>query len=215
MAPPGTSLARALKVWFDIIFVLGLVGGGLLTLWLVASPAVMALDGGRRVELAIPVAVGSGGPQPVLEVETGEVSEGVSSVRVVDARGELRLETTSWSLQFLTVLPAVVGIGVVLFALFLLRAILRTVIAGEPFSLLNASRLRTIGWIAVVAGVVVPVVEYAVARAVLARFVAQGVELSPPVDVNGTAVLGGLLLLVLAAVWRYGADLERERALTV
>ncbi|MFV1859453.1 MAG: hypothetical protein ACC647_08890 [Anaerolineales bacterium] len=39
--------------------------------------------------------------------------------------------------------------------------------------------------------------------------------LSPGPTFNAEVILGSLLVLLLAYVWSYGLDLERERALTI
>jgi hypothetical protein len=133
----------------------------------------------------------------------------------VDARGELRIETTAWSLQFLPNLGMLLALGIALVIVNQLRAMLRTVRAGAPFADVNARRLRTMGWLLLAVGLLGPVFEYAVARSLLARVPVAGLALTAPLDARTDVMLAGLLVLVLSAVFARGAELERDRSLTI
>jgi lipoprotein signal peptidase len=214
MTRPANAVARTAKVWLDIVFFVGAAAGIGMACWLVVSPLV--LRGGQVGDTAIPVAVGSGSLRPALTLDVDTTA--TASIRravLVEARGELRIQSTSWSLQFFPNLGMLFGIAIVLYVLLLLRRILGSVLAGDPFAAANANRMRIIGVILVAAGALGPVAEYLAARSMLRMVHVSGVELTAPFDLRLDVILAGLLLLVLAAVFGYGSELERERSLTV
>ncbi len=116
---------------------------------------------------------------------------------------------------------AAAGIAVLALVLFQVWRLLRTTVAGEPFTREAVRRMRTIGWL---------VVGWQFAQPLAWLF------LSPKAFDIGTEsrgaaplVLGdqepggpsfavlalGALVLVLAEVFRHGAEIEDERRLTV
>ena len=207
--------ARVVKTWFDIVFVIGVAGGCLFTLWLVISPLVMSSPESPG-DVAIPVSMGTGSLRPVITLQQIESTSGdVANPRIVDGRGELRFETSSWAMQFFTSLVMLFGIAVVLYLVYLVRAILKTVLEGQPFAAVNVRRIRIIGSVLIALGFLVPAIEYLVARTVLARVTLQGIDVNPPFDIREDTVVAGLLVLVLATIFAYGAQLERDKSLTI
>jgi len=202
------------KFLLDIVFYLGCAGAVGIALWLAASPLVMR--DGRAGDVTIPVAVGEGVLYPKVEVTVDRTAApDIQRAALVEARGSLRVQTTDWSLQFLPNLGLLLALGISLLIVHLLRLMLRTVRAGEPFAEANARRLRIIGVMLLVAGVVGPLLEYLVASVLLARVPISDLALTAPLDARTDVVLGGLLLLVLSAVFVRGAELERDRSLTI
>jgi len=109
----------------------------------------------------------------------------------------------------------IVFFGLLLWVLGQLRAIFRTLRDGQPFVPANATRLRQIAF-AVIGG--------ELARAVFAffenyyamtHFVAEGLRFDARPDLNVLAVLNGLIILVVAEVFRVGTHLDEEQSLTV
>lgn len=100
-------------------------------------------------------------------------------------------------------------LGVVIAGLLLLRAFLRDVLAGHVFTVINARRLARIGWL---------MIGYAVAKFLpaIAGLVMGGSGVASLMFVLlQPVVVNGLLVLVIASVWRYGTELQAERDLTV
>ena len=213
---PGQKLtsARVVKTWFDIMFVIGVAGGCLLALWLLVSPLVMSSPD-SPADVAIPVSMGTGSLRPVITLQQTESASEIANPRIVDGRGELRFETSSWTMQFFTSLVMLLGIAVVVYVVYLVRAILKTVLEGRPFAADNVRRIRIIGSVLIAVGLVVPVIEYLVVRAVLARVSLQGIAIGPPFDIREDTVVAGLLVLVLATIFGYGAQLETDKSLTI
>jgi len=215
MTSQAPTSARLLKLWLDIVFFVGALAAGLIALWLALSPLVMASPDSRG-DVSIPVALGSGSLISVLRLqEAGESANEIANPRVIEGRGELRFETNNWGLQFLPNLVTLLGISVVLLLVHLLRTVLKSVIERQPFTGTNSRRVRTIGLILLTIGFLAPAVEYLIARSVLARVTIEGVTLSPPFDVREDTVVAGLLLMVLATIFGYGAQLEADKSLTI
>jgi hypothetical protein len=202
------------KLLLDLIFWIGTAGAVLLTLFVAFSPMVMR--DGRVADAAFPVAIGVGTPRPVLPLTVdAEVSPAVQRAVIVDARGELRLRTSNWPLQFLPNVGILAALWVVIAIVYLIRGVLQRVKEGDPFARANVRSLRIIGWTLLAIGVLGPVLEYLIVRSVLTRVALRGVDLTAPFDIQTNAVLTGLLVLVLSGIFRHGADLERDRALTI
>ena len=202
------------KLLLDIVFYLGCAGAVGIALWLGGSP--LAMRDGRAGDASIPVAVGEGVLYPTVNVAVDRTAAPeVQRAALVEARGNLRVQTTDWSLQFLPNLGLLLALGISLVIVHLLRQMLRTVRAGEPFAEVNARRLRIIGVLLLVVGIVGPVLEYLVASRLLARIPVSGLAITAPLDARTDVILGGLLLLVLSAVFARGAELERDRSLTI
>ena len=202
------------KLLLDIVFYLGCAGAVGIALWLAVSP--LAMRDGRAGDASIPVAVGEGVLYPTVNVAVDRTAAPeVQRAALVEARGNLRVQTTDWSLQFLPNLGLLLALGISLVIVHLLRQMLRTVRAGEPFAEVNARRLRIIGVLLLVVGIVGPVLEYLVASRLLARIPVSGLAITAPLDARTDVILGGLLLLVLSAVFARGAELERDRSLTI
>ena len=109
----------------------------------------------------------------------------------------------------------IVFFGLLLWVLGQLRAIFRTLRDGQPFVPANATRLRQIAF-AVIGG--------ELARAAFAlfenyyamtHFVAEGLRFDARPDLNVLAILNGLIILVVAEVFRVGTHLDEEQSLTV
>jgi hypothetical protein len=214
-AVADSRLTRVIRVWLDLVFVLGLVACAGLAAWLFISPFVMA--GNRTgMDAAITVAIGSRSVRPVIPVETlAEQGDTIHSLQIVDARGELRFVTSSWELQFASNLAYLVGALVVVAVIYLVRSVLQEVTKGTPFGPTGAKRIRAIGLLFILISILRPITEYVTARLVLARISAVSPALSPPLNLNLDALLAGLLIVVVSQIWAYGTELAHEQSLTI
>lgn len=226
------SLAKGLKVWIDILFYLSLVAGGLLSVvWPIA-----ALTGSGDFDLSIPVSIGESSLFPVhrLEVDAGGIGStqeesagqavgarqttpdpGTGPFSLVDARGELRFSNPTLTPVLFYLGHQVVLLAALIYGLLLLRRILATATEGRPFHPTNPARLNQLGWIIVVTGVLAPISQFFFGFWVLARYPVTGIPLSPSVEVFEEWVFAGLLVLVLAAIWKEAVGMAEEQSLTV
>jgi DUF2975 family protein len=116
---------------------------------------------------------------------------------------------------FSTLVGLMIALVLALWVLTQLRHIFLTLRDGRPFVAANATRIRWVG-LAILFG------EIARAASSLLwsfyfsdHFTGPGVRFVPRLDLSGTAIIGGLILLVLAEVFRIGARLEDDQSLTV
>jgi hypothetical protein len=202
------SLASFLKGVVDVPYY------GLLVLvpLLCAIAVWMALTSGRRgqalnVTLEIPVSFRlDPATHPLSTAEPG-----VRAASIRKAQGELAFDgVPPGGVRWAALGLAIIGLATVLFILGLLRAVLRTLKDENPFLPRNSARMRTIG-LALIAGQVV----YLGCAAWLAARVTRGIsvagvtfENTPPVNVM--VLFAGVVLIVLAEVFRLGAEMKGD-----
>lgn len=209
----NNRLARFLKVVLDILF-WGLVFvTALLVLWIAISPLLQQRGGLSTASIS--VAIGSGTePSFSVSFENSPI-EAIQNAFVNEAHGILRLETTSWYLVFISnVAKLVTGIGLTYF-FYLLRKVLQAIMIGNPFGSGNAVRIRKIGYLILILGFVIPTTDYIAANEILHRLPGTIPELTIPSPFKAEIILVSLLVLLLAQVWGYGVEIERDQALTI
>jgi len=208
-------VTRIARFWINLVLLAALAVGVLLALWLLVSPFVMA-EGDNPAQASVPVVVGSSSLAPVLPITVETVpGETFLSPHLVGARGELRFRTTHWGTQFAANLVYLLAVLALLGVFYLLRCMLWDAVQEGPFTPRNVIRLRIVGILFVLIGLLGPLAEYLVARLLLKPIVASQPALSPPLSFNPTMILSGLLFLVLAHIWAYGAQIEQDQSLTI
>ncbi len=214
------GLAKGLKVWLDILFYLSLVAG---TIFLAAWP-IAAMAGSGDMDLSIPVSIGENSFLPILPLEVGPEAVPVSQtpttpvvgpLSLVDARGELRFSETALTPLLIYWVHQIVLFGALIYGLILLRRILSTAAEGRPFDPSNPLRLNRLGWLVLVTGLLVPVSQFLFSAWALARYQVTGIALSAYMEVYEEWVFAGLLVLVLAAIWKEAVRLAEDSSLTV
>jgi hypothetical protein len=205
-------LARGLKTWLDVLFFLALAAAGL---WLFLAPfSAVANDEGWDVSL--PISIGGSSVLPVLPLEIDEASSpGISNVRVMKAQGELRFLSADARFHFLLSAVLILVGGISLWGIHLLRRILGTAAEGYPFHPMNVQRLNTLGWIIVATAAGASVLQYLLARWVLSKLEVTTVALSPPIQIHEEWIFAGLLVLVLASIWKQAVQMAEDQSLTV
>jgi hypothetical protein len=206
-------LAKFLKVVLDILFGSLIFITVLLILWITIFP--LLLQRGILGTASIPVGIGSGS-EPSFSVSfENSPKEDVHNAFVDEAGGVLRLETTSWYLIFISnAAKLVTAVGLTYF-FNLLRKVLRSIMNGTPFESSNAIRIRRIGYLILILGFVIPTTDYIAANEILHRLRGTLPELTVPSPFKAEIILVSLLVLLLAQVWSYGVEIERDRALTI
>lgn len=201
----ASLLTRLLNVGWFISVLLLLLSVGLLIIspW-VGTPGV-------DVDVTLPVSI-------VLDPQAHPVSApslGLASAELRDVRGSLR---------FLPVRPAfVAGSAVALMVLMVcvlwvigqLRAVFRTLTAGRPFVAANATRIRRIAWVVILGEILRSGFAFLSNRYVARHFSAEGLDFGARLDVHVSVIVCGLVILVIAEVFRLGARLDEEQSLTV
>jgi hypothetical protein len=207
-------LPRIVKIILDIIFGFLVFASIFLVLWIAFSPLILRVTD-IPITSSVPVAIGLG-DDPTYEVDlAGAEAKGIRAAYVEGAQGTLRLETTDWYLIFISNLgKLLIALGLV-FVVYLLRAVLQAILQGDIFTRENAKQIRRIGYAVLIVGFVQAFAEYFAAREILRQVMIVDPPFGLPSPFEPEVILASLLILVLAQVWSYGLELERERALTI
>lgn len=96
-----------------------------------------------------------------------------------------------------------------------LRALFRTLSDGQPFVPANAWRIRRIGWAIIVAELARTAVVWFEGYYAMTHFHAEGFHFAAQTELNLFVIVNGLILLVIAEVFRTGTRLDEEQSLTV
>lgn len=213
MATGKTRLATGLKRWFDFVFFLSLGLVLLITAWVALSPFAERKEEGMQV--SVPVSVGESSLLPILALRSFGPSGQDARAHLVRGRGELRFRTHDLKTHLLSMSTMILGGIVTLYVLVLLRRMLEKAVEGRPFHPENVKRLAALGWVGILTGVLVPLVEYLASRAALSGVDGFTPPVAPPLDVRLEWILSGLLLLLLSRIWRQAVEMAEDQALTV
>jgi hypothetical protein len=206
--------ARFVKTLLDFIYGLLIFACIALVLWVAFSSLILG-QAGFLGTASVPVTLGTG-DEPQFEVSFSDPSQDTIHAAFVDeAYGTLRLETNS----FLLILTAnaaklVTGIGLA-YVFYLLRVVVQTILDGDPFSPENAPRIRRIGYAVLALGLLQPFAGYIAAAETLKQLPPASPALNPGIPFNAEVILATLLILLLAHIWSYGLELERDQELTI
>lgn len=206
-----------------IMFLLN-VGSGVVALGLALTVVLLVwwpvADGPMEVDAAW-LAVGSTMTIPVsFSVDTGThrvtaPTLGISDAEIRNARGSLRFPARGGPFFIANGLLILAVFGVALWVLGQLRAVFRTLRAGQPFVPANARRLRYIAFAVIGGELARSAVFYGENYYAMTRFAADGLRFHAPLDLNVFAIVNGLIILVIAEVFRLGTRLDEEQSLTI
>jgi hypothetical protein len=207
-------LARFLKILLDFLFGLTIFACIGLALWVALSPWVLRQTGSLG-SASIPVRIGSG-QEPQFDVAfNGTPRDWIGMAFVDEGQGTLFLETGSFALiAIANAAKLVYGIGLA-YIFNLLRKIVRGIDEGQPFSLEASRTVRQLGYAILLVTFLGPLAQYIAAMEILNRLPATVPNLMAGPTYDPQMLFISLLILLLAHIWGYGLDLERERALTV
>ncbi|HUV29411.1 MAG TPA: DUF2975 domain-containing protein [Anaerolineales bacterium] len=213
-ANQNPKILRIVKVILDILFGLLVIVSVFLFLWIALSPFILSMSS-ITIMSSVPVAIGTGN-DPRMDVEiAGADAEGIQIAYIDEAQGTLRLETTDWYLIFISNLAKLLTAVGLAYLIFLLRSVIIAIQNGEIFTQQNVLRIRRLGYLVLIVAFVKAALEYFAAFELLNQLTIVEPLLSLPSPFEAEVILASLLILVLAQVWSYGLELERERALTV
>ena len=161
--------------------------------WTLTIPVSVAVDQGR---IAAP-------------------SLGIERAEIQDLRGSLRFPLQRGRLFIVNGLLLMLGIGILLWLTTELQRVLRTVRDGKPFAASNATRVRKIAWILIVGECVRATIVYLENSYAATHFTAEGLRFTANADFSVAAIVEGLIILVIAEVFRVGTRLDEDQSLTV
>jgi hypothetical protein len=174
---------------------------------LLVFPLVSDVRGG---EMDIPVSFRLDPPQ-LAAVATGDGAH----IERAEARGALTFHPPSGLFLAGTAAGLMLLSGVAFWVLWLMCAVLRSVRDGAPFVAANATRIRRMAYV-LIGGELIRAFGVSLGnRYAAAHFTAQGIHFNLRPDVNVLAIVGGLIILVIAEVFRAGTSLDEDRSLTI
>jgi Protein of unknown function (DUF2975) len=133
----------------------------------------------------------------------------------VHVRGSLRFPTQSRSLFAGAAILMAALLSLVFWVLARLRAVFRSLRAGKPFEPANATRIRQIAFAVIVGEVGRAAVVFLANLYASTHFAAEGLHFDARPDFNILAIVYGLIILVIAEIFRAGAQLDEDQSLTV
>jgi Protein of unknown function (DUF2975) len=161
--------------------------------WTLTIPVSVALDEGRIAS-------------PSLGIERADIR---------DLRGSLRFPLQRGRVFIVNSLLLILAIAVGLWLTTELQKVLRTVRDGKPFAASNAMRMRRIAWIVIIGELVRATIVYLENSYAATHFTAEGLRFTARADLSVAAIVEGLIILVIAEVFRAGTRLDEDQSLTV
>jgi len=209
-AGDGLRLTRVIKRYLDVFWWANIfaVGAILLVLVLIVVKGDDA-DGTLQDTTAAPIVLRFALDSTVLNAPVNP------EALLQGGQGELRIRTRNTRVWMLFMIMVEATLLAVLYGMRQLRAVLRSLLNGEPFSPHNPGRIRRLGYLVVGWHTVMPFLKYWYARAVIDDIHVEGLTLKPPIDINLDAFVLGLAVIVLAEIFRKAGEIQRDQALTV
>ena len=137
---------------------------------------------------------------------SGTILEAVGTARFTERSASL---VALWAAAVLTYAVSAITL------LVLLRRILQSVSAGTPFVEANARRIRAIGNLIPVFGLLIQALHWATALVTMDTVAAEGLHIRASLSPNLTYLFIGLVIIALGEVFRYGSQLQADVDLTV
>ncbi|MGD8849144.1 MAG: hypothetical protein PVF18_05440, partial [Anaerolineales bacterium] len=158
-APKNLKLARSLKIFLDILFVLALIVFIGLLIWTAVSPLVL-----RRPDtfgtVTLPVRIGEG-DDPQFDVSFNSAPAlRINDSYVEEAHGTFVFTTTSAQPVIIANFAKLLSLAGLAYVFYLLRSVMITIKDGEPFTAQNVVHIRRIGYLVLALGVLSPVVQF-------------------------------------------------------
>ncbi len=184
----------------DVVWFVLLVGGAV-----VVVVVVVVLARGGRPRVDFPVA---------LVVRDGSVGHGATgSASIMGAGGQLSVKVPA-EVVVVALGFAAAGLGLVLLVLRQLRALLAEAVAGSPFGARSAGRVRLIGAAIITAELTRALVVLVGSLWARAHVHIPGLAFKATFPVRIAGLGAGVLVMLLAEVFRLGAVLQRDHDLT-
>ena len=142
-------------------------------------------------------------------------SLGIEAAQLRDVRGALKFIPQRGTFFIGNAVLAVGMLALLLWVLGQLRALFRTLRDGKPFAPANAVRIRRIAWAAILGELARSAVVFFENQYAATHFVSEGLRFGARPEVNVFAIVNGLIILVVAEVFRIGARLDEDQSLTV
>ena len=196
------SLSSLLKVLLDVVYYLAIVGALLLA---VVSALLGTIDVGTTDE-DFPIFFEIDPSAYSVRSSTGEEV----TAEIVQASGNLKVSHTGESRVLWRLLLVFPVLGAVILVLHKLRQLFRRLSEGNPFAVENARNLRFIGFAMIAAELVLATAGYWITELLAREFTTSGIVLRSDFVVRMPVILTGLVVLVVAEVFRLGSVMKSD-----
>ena len=201
----SSALVAVLSVGTAAVGIVAVLIGCLVLLSLFSD-----LSGGQMdVPVSFRVAPGT------LHVAAPDLDIGPVSLDDVRATALLTFPPPTRLVLFETAAGLLCGLALVLWVLAQLRAVFLTLRNGTPFLPVNARRLRRVAYALIFGELGWALLSFAGSAYVRRYFTGEAVRFDTWPHVNLFALLNGVVVLVIAEVFRIGARLDEDQSLTV
>jgi hypothetical protein len=139
----------------------------------------------------------------------------MENVHLEQARSTLRFSPRSRLFVAGTACLLIAALSLILWVLLQLRAVFRTLRAGQPFVPDNAIRIKRIGFAVIVGEAARVLLVFTGMHYAATHFAIQGLQLEVRPDLNLIVIVCGFILLAIAEVFRAGTRLDEEQSLTI
>lgn len=232
------SISSFMKVLLDASWYVLTVSLGLMTILLVLC--IFVDPGGRNLTLTVPVSLkldadlGRVAAERAAEhagfvldldefrldltrndARTSPSSLSIDGAEIKAVRAKLRFPVEKGPFLVVNIALVIVLLGLTLWLVTQLRLVFRTLRDGQPFVAANAARIRQVGFAVILGELARAATLYFDSYYTTTHFAATGVRLLATLDISGMAILDGLVILVVAEVFRHGTRLDEEQTLTI
>ena len=164
---------------------------------------------GKNMTMDLPVALEM--KAPIHESNSSSATD----ARIEKLRGNLRFPVRSGPFFYGNMILILLLFVFFLWSLTQLRLVFRSLSQGRPFVPENAGRLRVVGFAFIVGELARAALVYFWSYYTSLHFTANGLRFIASTDLNGTTIIGGLCILVIAEVFREGTRLHEDQSLTI
>jgi hypothetical protein len=179
--------------------------GTVVTILVVAAPSMF-----ESVNLSIPIGFELQGKAGTLEIGSDSIP-----IEVSHAVGYFTLRGSSSGMVAIVWTFVGIGTAVAILAEIYLRRLVDSAARGEPFERGNALRMRRLGWMAIVMGVLRGLYLLATYLYTVNRMESGIIEASVQFDLGLGFIVAGVVLLALGEVFNRGEALQTDHDLTV
>ena len=142
-------------------------------------------------------------------------SLGIGEAKIQNARGTLGFRPRKGAFRIANLAIVIAMLALAMWVLGQLRGVFRTLRDGQPFVPANTTRIRRIAWAVIFGEILRSAVVLFENYYVMTHFQANGLRFSAHSEFNLFAIINGLIILVIAEVFRAGTRLDEEQSLTV
>jgi hypothetical protein len=186
-------------------------------LWIILAIAVCVtvllpwIGLGSNWQLDLPVAM-------AIDPDTQQFaapSLGVDNARLTAVTGTLQFSPSSRRMLLVPMLMIVVMVVMMIWVLEHLRALFRSLGENDVFAPANVHHMQCIGWAVILVEPLRAGITYFSQAYARSHFVGDGLRFATDLDFNLGTLFSGLVILVLAEIFRVGTRLDEDQSLTI